>query len=700
MGDSEDATPEAYVLSLLAEGKHRAAFEVIPQFGSAAAYAPHFANLAYRLWRAGDADDAAEALDEALTLDPRLASAWLTLGTVKLSQGELEEGDRCLAEAIDLGTKAASAHYLRGLAAKRVGRREEAAEHFVGCLEMNPAHREASAELRELAAREDGDDPAARRARQALARANRSADSGPVDSGPVRATLSACLIVKDEEESLARCLGSLQSVADQVVVVDTGSKDGTVAVARDSGAEVYHLEWRDDFAAARNAAIARATCDWVLIVDADEELPAESADQLRELLANPVPGLVCHLLTQAPAADATDAAAGLVGHPRLFRSGAGIHFAGIVHEQLVDADGRPIEEVVFTGIPVLHHGYLEPPSAMSKRSERNWRLLQARAEAEPESPAVLFYLGMAQLERGENEHAAATLRRAAELTGSDRGLRVKTVLGLTQALQLAGQWGEVETVLRAALADQPGHPELLCALGRELERQPRTAEAIATYRAAVRGRFGTKMECQDFTCRDVEPRSRLAAIFLARGEATSAAAEAKAGLAIRPEATQLRSLLASALLSAGERQAARAELDIVLAENPEYAGAHNNLGVCLALEGRHREAVREFETALAFKPDDMDALCNLAMSRHAQGDFAGAQHAWEEALKRKSSHVPAWLGLARTYLENGAYQAGAKCYEMAALHGGHSAEVMAEIAEARSELRRMAAREAAREEAE
>lgn len=695
MGDSEGATPEVYVLSLLAEGKHRVAFEVVPQFGSAAAYAPHFANLAYRLWRTGQADDAVDALDEALALDPRLASAWLILGTVKLSQGELEEGDRCLAEAIALGTKAASAHYLRGVAARRSGRREEATEHFIGCLEMSPAHGEASAELGELAALEDSDDPAGRRVREALARANRSADSAPV-----RATLSACLIVKDEEKSLARCLGSLQSVADQVVVVDTGSEDGTVAVARDSGAEVYHLEWRDDFAAARNAAIARATCDWVLIVDADEELPSESADQLRELLGNPVPGLVCHLLTQAPAADATEAAAGLVGHPRLFRNGAGIHFAGIVHEQLVDGAGRPIEEVVFTGIPVLHHGYLEPSSAMSERAARNWRLLQSRAEAEPENPAVMFYLGMAQLDRGENEQAAATLRRADELTGPDGGLSVKTVLGLTQALQLTGQWGEVETVLRAGLADQPGHPELLCALGRELERQTRSAGAIEAYREATRGRFGTKMECQDFTCRDVEPRSRLAAIFLGRGEAAAAAEEAKAGLATRPEATQLRSLLASALLSAGERQAARAELDIVLAANPEYAGAHNNLGVCLALEGRHREAVREFETALAFKPGDMDALRNLAMSRHAQGDFAGAQSAWEEALKRMPSHAPAWLGLARTYLENGAYLAGAKCYEMAALHGGHSAEVMAEIAEARAELRRMAARETAREDAE
>src|SRR5262249_7770815 len=106
-----------------------------------------------------------------------------------------------------------------------------------------------------------------------------ASDSGPVfpltpelplPSGKPR--LSVCLITRDEEAFLARCLNSIRSVADQIVVVDTGSQDRTIQIAQQFGAEVYHFPWCDDFAAARNTALEHATGDWVLILDADEEL--------------------------------------------------------------------------------------------------------------------------------------------------------------------------------------------------------------------------------------------------------------------------------------------------------------------------------------------------------------------------------------------------------------------------------------------
>jgi len=136
----------------------------------------------------------------------------------------------------------------------------------------------------------------------------------------------------------------------------------------------------------------------------------------------------------------------------------------------------------------------------------------------------------------------------------------------------------------------------------------------------------------------------------------------------------------------GEYVEVRSELHLILAQDPGDARAHNSLGVSLALEERYEEAAREFKMALALKPEEVDTLCNLAHSRHAQGDFACARDTWEEALKERPSHVPAWLGLAKTYLESGAFQAGARCYEMAALHSGGAPEVMAEVANARAEL--------------
>lgn len=88
--------------------------------------------------------------------------------------------------------------------------------------------------------------------------------------------ISLCMIVKDEEEHLPRCLASVADVVDEIVVVDTGSQDHTVAVAAAHGARVFQIPWTGDFSAARNAAIDRATGDWVLVLDADDELTPET----------------------------------------------------------------------------------------------------------------------------------------------------------------------------------------------------------------------------------------------------------------------------------------------------------------------------------------------------------------------------------------------------------------------------------------
>jgi len=321
----------------------------------------------------------------------------------------------------------------------------------------------------------------------------------------------------------------------------------------------------------------------------------------------------------------------------------------------------------------------------------------ARAAAEPGNPAVLFYLGMAQLGLGRTAEAADILSRALDLADPDRAFRVKAAVLLAHALRLLSRQDESEQVLRAALLTDPDHPELLCSLGHHLERLNRPDDAIAAYQSAARGRFGPMLDYHDFTCRDVQPLSRIAAIHLARGDSAAAAAEARKALAIRPEAPEPRHLPAAALLDRRRYRQAQRQLRIILAAHPQDHRAHNAFGVSLALQGDHEAAVQAFELALAHEPDDLDAICNLALSRHALGDFPRARDAWEDALKHSPCHVPAWLGLARTYLRAGAYQAGARCYEMAALHSGYAPDVISEIAASRSALSRMAGRAAPEE---
>ncbi|MBW2195254.1 MAG: glycosyltransferase family 2 protein [Deltaproteobacteria bacterium] len=99
--------------------------------------------------------------------------------------------------------------------------------------------------------------------------------------------LSVCMIVRNEEEALPRCLQSVESVANELIVVDTGSKDRTVSIAKDFGAKLFHFEWCDDFAAARNESIKNATGDWILQIDADEELDPNSIRWVKSALLKP-----------------------------------------------------------------------------------------------------------------------------------------------------------------------------------------------------------------------------------------------------------------------------------------------------------------------------------------------------------------------------------------------------------------------------
>src|SRR5262249_59148278 len=98
--------------------------------------------------------------------------------------------------------------------------------------------------------------------------------------------LSAAMIVRDEEAVLAGCLRSIRDVVDEIVIVDTGSTDRSIPIAQQFGARLFDHRWRDDFAEARNEALARARGRFILYIDADERLSSTSRSQMARLLAD------------------------------------------------------------------------------------------------------------------------------------------------------------------------------------------------------------------------------------------------------------------------------------------------------------------------------------------------------------------------------------------------------------------------------
>ncbi len=210
-------------------------------------------------------------------------------------------------------------------------------------------------------------------------------------SGPGR--LSVCLIVRNEEQFLDRCLESVRGLAAQIVVVDTGSTDGTVAIARRHGAEISEFAWNDDFSAARNAALERATGDWVLFLDADEELVAADHDKLRKLMSNPA--VIGYRL---PMIDQGREDEGVNYVPRLYRNAPGLFYVGRVHEQVYSSlEVRREEwglENQLGDATLLHHGYTKDVVASRDKIARNLRLLEQAVVELPGEPNLLMNLGL------------------------------------------------------------------------------------------------------------------------------------------------------------------------------------------------------------------------------------------------------------------------------------------------------------------
>lgn len=185
-------------------------------------------------------------------------------------------------------------------------------------------------------------------------------------------TLSVCMIVKDEEEFLGQCLDSVKSIADEIVIVDTGSTDRTVEIAESYGARVYHHPWEGSFSTARNQSLQYPEYDWVLWIDGDEQLEQTDIPVARSLMDNPeIDGIMCWMLS-------AHGPEGVAAHPlpKFFRNGKA-HFDGIVHNQCVLA-GRVVPALV----RIHHYGYNLSPDKMMKKWKRSEALLLEAIEAD------------------------------------------------------------------------------------------------------------------------------------------------------------------------------------------------------------------------------------------------------------------------------------------------------------------------------
>ena len=267
--------------------------------------------------------------------------------------------------------------------------------------------------------------------------------------------IALVMIVRDEARCIERCLSSARAGVDEMVVLDTGSADDTAAIARRCGARVAHSAWLDDFAAARNAALALTDADWCLVLDADEWIVGglESLATLRVQDAS--------FIGQVSVASAFDAADGSMGQapswlPRVLPRG--VRYAGRVHEQPVSR--LPRQRLALT---IAHDGYLG--AQMEAKRGRNEQLLGLALAAEPHDAYLRYQLGKELEVRAQFGAAAPHYEQALARTGHHAAWRHDLVLRALFTFKKLGRFEAAVALADAEMARWPASPDFFFTLG-------------------------------------------------------------------------------------------------------------------------------------------------------------------------------------------------------------------------------------------
>jgi len=225
--------------------------------------------------------------------------------------------------------------------------------------------------------------------------------------------LTICMIVKNEAEMLKRHLPNLTAVADEVIVVDTGSSDETVKVAKELGARLFKFAWIKDFAAARNHSLQYARSRWIMCVDADELVQKEDLLKIREWLKSAqaevyaLPVYECERGELKPLS--------IYFRPRIFRHHLGYHYVRPINEQLADAKGKVQTGKETQDPPVYHFGAHLTTEKMEQKRERNIELFEKMIKANPADIYFHFLLANNYQGKGLADQALAEYEKVLSL---------------------------------------------------------------------------------------------------------------------------------------------------------------------------------------------------------------------------------------------------------------------------------------------
>lgn len=421
------------------------------------------------------------------------------------------------------------------------------------------------------------------------------------------------MIVKNEENTLKNCLDSVKDFVSEIIIVDTGSKDRTVAIAECFGAVVRHFKWCNDFSAARNESIRGASSEWIMFLDADEVIARPDMERLMETLASTDAwGLEVQQRNYSEDTNiygwqpvdgyAQCKGPGFFISPivRIFRNDPRLKFRNKVHEEIDSSIielGKPVDRLRF---PVHHYGYLKGDFALKRKRDMYLQLGIEQVKSNPDDPKPLYEVGRVHQHEGRYKEAESFFRKVIAL---DPDYKI-VFTNLGECLFKQGKVKEAIEACRESIRRVPNNENAYINLGHIVYTQGMMEPACALFRRAIEINPSSAAAYNNLviTLIKVARHAEAVDVLLRAIESTNLDKFREVLGKIRekfPDEVRVQELV-RAKDFVGAESLLRARLE----KDPLDALTLTNLGLVFSKSGEPEKIVALFESAIARNPKD------------------------------------------------------------------------------------------------
>jgi len=633
----------------------------------------HRVHLASFLAKMGKDEQALATIEEGIRRYPSVIALQNAKGMILAEMERLDEAESAIKEFIEKYPSDIDAVNNLGVVYDKMGLYEKAQAQFEKALEMDPNNQTARDNLAYL--------------------------KNNIATEPQR--ISLCMIVKNEEKFLPGCLKTVKDLVDEIIVVDTGSTDRTMEIAREFGAIIYEHPWQNDFSYHRNQSIDYATGDWILILDADEELDPAEHDIIRSVVKRKDIDSVSFVVYNK----IQSGRVGFLNSQRLFRNGKGFKYSGIVHNQL-EISGKTL----MSHLKVIHHGYGLSDEMMRKKAQRTEKLLLAQLEENPE--AIFPHFNLAQIYRGMGE-PAKSLEHAKivveKLGPNDLDRRHVYAMALDQmgcAYIGLERFDEAEEVFLKTLEFKEDYLDPMFNLGYMYMRQQRHDDAEAMFErylvtksrysphrewlglilnnlhsefavyyglgliSFIRGKYDQAIErlhrALDYTEDFEYLHHLLARCYREKGQHSKILEHCAKAIQHGHEDAEIRMIEGEAYLNLGRSAEAKKSFGRALELNPALNEAHLGMIGAASIDSNPREVLRQLDEFLEnispFSPQGIASRGDLLFEI---GDYAGALRSYHDSNRIAPDDFKVVNNLGNCFAKSGNFASAEEYYRKA-----------------------------------